>query len=905
MRTAGSATLEAHLTKCAACRAVVDALVPTEDSPVRPGRESPELLPGYRLGRYVIQRRIGSGGMGVVYAAHDPTLDRSVALKLLRDAPDDAARDRLTDEARAMARLTHPNVVTVHETGEEGGHRFVAMELVDAVTLRAWLAAAPRSRAEVLDVFAQAALGLHAAHEAGIVHRDFKPENVLVGRAGDVHVTDFGLAITSSVTTAAAGTPGYVAPEALRGAPLDARADQFSFCVALYEALYGERPHDDVSSELPGSARLAATLGPLRTHAGATRVAAGLRRILVRGLDADPQRRWPNLRALLDALDAHRRRRRNAVLAAAAAVALALALVLGGSAARWSASNASQCTGGPAKLAPAWGPERKREVERAMLATAKPHAADTWRLVSSTLDAWAASWAAMHREACEATQLRGEQSNEVLDLRMECLRQRLVELRSLTNLLARADDGVLRTAPGAALELTPVQRCSDVSALTAVVPLPADPVARAHIEDVRRLVVESETLAAANQYAEGLALAERATAAATDAGYEPVRAAALVSAGNLLEERGDYLAAERSLFDGAMAARTGGDDETEASAWTRLVYLATEDLGKPDVAWRYARQANAVLGHRPSPVTGARLAAYEAYLLVTEGRLAEAEARAEQALNLSEALVPANPLAVGRVLTLFGMIADARGQYAKSTALLRRALEVREQALGKGHPDLANQLMNLATALEREGDYDEALALARRALDIYRSTLGDQHATTARGLSTIAEILRASGRFREALEPYEQALRTREQTLGPGHPDVALAHTNLGGLLLDLERPAEAEPHFTAARTTLEAQPRPNGIALSDALTGLGASQLAQGKVAAALPVLEKALELHPPDADRCHRGRTRFALARALTAAKQPQRVPELLAAASDDFEQAGPPCSRDRAALARQSER
>src|SRR5215470_6274154 len=197
---------------------------------------------GTRFGRYEVLRHAGAGGMGDVYAAYDPELERNVALKLLRPGTAGARAAELKREAQALARLAHANVVAVHDVGTSDGQVYVAMELVEGPTLRAWLAEKPRTAVEILAVFDAAGQGLSAAHGAGLVHRDFKPENVLLGADGRARVTDFGLAVAAGAAGELAGSVPYMAPEQLQGEAVDARADQFAFAVALYEALYGERP---------------------------------------------------------------------------------------------------------------------------------------------------------------------------------------------------------------------------------------------------------------------------------------------------------------------------------------------------------------------------------------------------------------------------------------------------------------------------------------------------------------------------------------------------------------------------------------------------------------------------------------------------------------------------------------
>ncbi len=298
---ASAAAVEAHVDGCEACR---ELLVETARSAFPEEREANE--PGEagrsRVGRYEIVRPLGAGGMGVVYEASDPRLDRRVALKLLRLevlAGLPQARDLLLREARAMARLAHPNVLTVYDAGEIDGQLYVAMELVEGGTLARWLGAAGRSPGEILRAFLAAARGLSAAHEAGLVHRDFKPDNVLLGSDGRVRVADFGLALPAAAESSASGSPAYMAPEQRRGEPAGARADQYSFCVALRDALGDRAP-------------------------------ARVQRALRRGLAEDPAQRFASVaelsRALSPALGAGRRALALAAVAFCAALLVALVL---------------------------------------------------------------------------------------------------------------------------------------------------------------------------------------------------------------------------------------------------------------------------------------------------------------------------------------------------------------------------------------------------------------------------------------------------------------------------------------------------------------------------------------------------------------------------------------------------
>ncbi len=317
-----TAALEEHAQGCDACRALLAESVRAA---------FPESGPA---SRYRIVRPIGAGGMGVVYEAHDLQLHRAVALKMLRPAADaEGQRERLLREARAMARLSHPNVLAVHEVGMLGDAVFLAMELVEGRTLTAWLHEGKRRWQEILEVFLAAARGLAAAHAAGLVHRDFKPDNVLVGKDGRTRVTDFGLARTAAApldagpggaapvvaSSSFAGSPAYMAPEQMRGEPVDERADIFSFCVALHEGLFGVRPFE---GETLSALERSIARGEVRNLRAA--VPARLRRTVWRGLRASPSERYDSMDALIAALE---QARRPAVALPLAALGAAAAVV--------------------------------------------------------------------------------------------------------------------------------------------------------------------------------------------------------------------------------------------------------------------------------------------------------------------------------------------------------------------------------------------------------------------------------------------------------------------------------------------------------------------------------------------------------------------------------------------------
>jgi eukaryotic-like serine/threonine-protein kinase len=509
---------------------------------------------GTSIGRFLVIEPLGEGGMGVVYAAYDPELDRKVAIKLLHPRVGDSAdlRARLLREAQAMARLTHPNVVSVYDVGTFKDDVFVAMEFVDGRTLRAWLKEKPRSWREVLGAFRQAGQGLAAAHAAGLVHRDFKPTNVLVRRDEVVKVSDFGLALTHSSgrdvrpaldavsaaptspsrpapsspgsapplpSSPGVGTPGYMAPEQLRGEAIDARADQYAFCVALYEALLGERPFEGktlvTAMSVTGSADLGVSTLEIAKKAN---VPSWVIRPILRGLSPDPSDRFENIDSLLTTLSAEPRSKWRQAGTVAAVTAVLVASAGGYRAVQ---KHNQICKGAEAKLAGIWDPPRATAIEQAFVSTGKPFARAAFAGVKSQLDAQTRNWVAMHTGACEATRLRAEQSEALLDLRMDCLRRRLDEVKALTNVFARADAQVVGKAVEAAQGVAPLWGCADAASLTAPVKPPTDPASRAAVETQRTALAQVQALRDTGKYAEGLELAKRLAPADFRKGSRP------------------------------------------------------------------------------------------------------------------------------------------------------------------------------------------------------------------------------------------------------------------------------------------------------------------------------------------------------------------------------------------------
>jgi predicted Ser/Thr protein kinase len=832
------------------------------------------------LGRFILLSQVGAGGMGVVYAAYDPELDRKVAVKLLHpnltgSDREDVGRTRLLREAQALARLSHPNVVAVYDVGTWGRQVFVAMEFVQGVPLTAWLRERPRTRAEVLAVMRDAGRGLAAAHRAGLVHGDFKPDNVLVDRGGRVRVVDFGLSFAQDRgageqdpitpvdvppdlhrTGALVGTPAYLSPEQFFGAPGSARADQFSFCVSLHEALYGERPYP--GDDLRELAR-AVALGPVPPEAPGRRLPTWLRRVLLRGLHRDPAQRFPDMDALLAALARDPTRRRRRLAAAAAAV---LVLVLAAWAYRWSllrayAAREGLCAAAADNLAGVWDEGRRASLRAALRATGVPYADDTFSRVAARLDAHTDAWVQMYAEACQATHLRGEQSPALLDLRMACLRRRLGEVRSLVDVLLEADAAAAERAAQAAALLPALAPCADAAAL--LDDPDADPahaaVAAAFAEQLSRVRMLQETA----RFAPARELVDAALARARETGDRALIAEVTLARAELLEELADPGAAE-ALLDAFHTAEGSRADVALARAALGLMHAATSRLDLAG-ARQWARHARALVD---------RVAAQ----------------RPEAASPLESELAQIS----GTLHVHAGELAGAEEDYGRALALLLAAPEPDELRIAGVHNNLGNLRV-------RRGELARAADDLHRAVAGYRAVLGDRHPRVAIALNNLGEVWMRRGEWSEARATYNQAREILVSAFGPDHPNVGVVDNNLGEVAIHSEQPAAAAALYARAQRIFTASFGEDAAPLAYPLTGLGEALLLEGRVAEARAHLEKALALRDAGSP-ADLGRTRFALARAV-APDDPARADELAAMARAELVAAGPAYARELSEL------
>jgi tetratricopeptide (TPR) repeat protein len=839
------------------------------------------------VGRYSVLDRLGGGAMGVVYSAYDPELDRKVALKLLR--PDLATQEptatlqaRLLREAQAMARLQHPNVLAVYDVGTFRDRVFVAMELVEGTTLRAWLGQRPRTIREITGVFLQAGKGLAAAHAVGMVHRDFKPDNVLLGTDGRVRVGDFGLArATDDQTTAPSatpaaspfpggelthsgtilGTPAYMSPEQLLREAVDARSDQFSFCVALYEALYGERPFD-AKSFPEFVAEVVA--GRIREAPRDRRVPARLRQLVQRGMARQPGARWPSMDALLAQLgrDSAQARRRW-MIAAGASVAVAAILVVG------LKRSPLVCRGASAKLAGVWDDALRRSAHARFSATGLPYAEDAFRTATRVLDRYAADWATMHTQACEATRVRGEQSEELLDLRMQCLSNRREELRAVTGLFGNADGQVVEKAAQVAGSLGRIDQCADTAALKTPVRPPTNEPTRAQLETVRRRLAEARALERAGKYPAALPMAQSVAKDAHALGYQPLEAEALFLRGRL-----EYLTAhdadgQDTLIAAAAAAMAGRDDTQAARTWTELVRRMASAPEHAAEAHRLELIAQAAVDRVGGDELRGDLAAARASVYAAQEDREKALAADQLALDFFQRAVGPDDPRVGRTLTGIGTDLMWLGRSDEALASFARAIESYQRLVGPDHPDLVLALSDSALILSDLGRFDESLTGLRRAVAIREHALGANHPEVASALVSLAEVLERTGRLDEARSAAIRSQKIFEDQLGAEASDVAWALNRVAKIGVSQGRFGEALAQYRRALAIWEKTLGTDDTRLAYALTGIGCAQLGLHDARAALAPLERARRLRTREpGEPMLLAETDFALARALAEA-------------------------------------
>ncbi len=872
-------------------------------------RDAEPLRRGDSVGRYTVLERIGAGGMGVVYAAFDPQLDRRVALKVMHPgtdaSTDSGGRARLLREAQAMAKLSHLNVITVHDVGTFGERVFVAMEFIEGSTLRDWMDS-ERSWPELVDAFVRAGRGLGAAHAAGLVHRDFKPDNVLMGQDGRVLVMDFGLARRTTFRTgpivdglqelraasssgsgetrdlnltrtgAMLGTPAYMAPEQHRGEHIGPHTDQFSFCVALYEGLYRERPFEGASM---ASLAINVLDGKIRPPPRDSKVPSWLRAVVLRGLSVSPGDRHPSMDALLAELQRDPPQARHPWLVAGIAVGIAgliVAVYLGTRSNRLEACKSSSHT-----IEEVWNAQRREAVRARFDAASAPYADASWLSITRALDQYAGAWTKVYDVRCTAdARARARRTPRFDDPGLLCLEDRKADLDLLLGQLA-TDEGVEASvlyAAKAVQSLPPPATCTAVGRNDdSDERLTAEPARRDKLDAVHALLGRGRVEVALGHLKAEEVLG-RAASRASAIEAPGLQSEALLLGARALLQRGDASEAESKLRESILLAAQTGRADIEAAAWTLTMDVVALRQGLYDEGRRVALGAQAAIARADdNPIARAALLSGLGKIAQAEGSYDMAHKQFAKVLQVQEETLPPGDVRKAETHAWIGAALEGMGADAAASSHHRESVAIREQVLGTSHPDVARSLLRLASSMQGHlgpEPVEGTLVRARMLLDptgaMSLSSLPDaggepaipaavfdaiEHPVDlARCLDQLGTLQRSQEEFEQAAKLHARAVAMLERALGPMHRDVGYARLNLGLALADQRRHSEALGHLRRGlevwTKTLPPRHPDLGYAhldLANSLWATGQAESAREHYALALAVWEATMgEEHP-----------------------------------------------------------
>ena len=684
---------------------------------------------GSTLGRYTVLEKLGEGGMGVVFAAFDSELNRKVALKLLSSAHDPEARARLLREAQSMAKLAHPNVLAIHDVTTTGEDVVMVMEFVDGGTLRDWRMRERPGWRDALCVLLAAGEGLAAAHAGGLIHRDFKPDNILVGKDGRIRVADFGIArvletsqdaeppgpgprpaVSSELGSGTSltrvglviGTPAYMAPEQFSGTPASPSSDQYSFGVTLYEALTGTRPF----AGLDGASRLRAAQSeqyqPTSTTDGPP---AWLLRTVKRALAPDPASRFASMPELLAAL----RRDPSVLRRRVAAVVMGLLLTVAGCGyvLRQRSAQARACRAVTQTLTGVWDAAAREHIKTSFARTGLSFAPNSLRLVERILDAQAKAWSEMSVASCEATHVRHEQTVTVFALRERCLTARYAQLRALSATFQKADAEVVQRAAQIAEGVAPVRVCADISALRAQPPLPADPAIRAKVQALEGRLAEARVAIDSGSYSTTEKALKTMVTEARSLGDLTDFAIATQLLSDIHRRGGNTGLASDEEAQALTAALEVGDDTLAATAAFGIASDLMESL-QMKKAHEWTGYAMALVHRSGASVLEARILMTLAGIEAKEGHVSaslDASGKAAAILELNS-----GPRTLFSMAVHYNRLSHAfdLGRYRETYDGLRSLILEATELLGGSHPFIIFCLEQQVEAAVELGQLEEA-----------------------------------------------------------------------------------------------------------------------------------------------------------------------------------------------------
>ncbi len=858
-------------------------LEPSEGGPTTPGLAGPPSPPveapqPLRIGRYTVLRRLGQGGMGVVYSAYDDELDRRVAIKLLLSRPEEGTlgRTRLQREAQALAKLSHPNVVQVYETASYGDQVYLVMEYVEGPTLRQWRGDVSPTWQDTVAMYIETGKGLAEAHQVGLIHRDFKPVNVIVGDDGRPRILDFGLAragpqpppdestldsqaslrsalesvqsstsLSLEITQAGTllGTPAYMAPEQLFLGDTDARCDVYAFSVALWEALYGARPYPAKTVE---ELRVAVREGlpPIPSRA----IPAAIGKVLLRGLAVDREERYPSMPALLrDLARASQGSRRLVRIASLALAALALVLVAY-TVARVDHDDPTLRCADAGDLQGIWDADVAAEIQASLAATGLSYGDDTWAAIEPRLERYAAELSPAMVDACVARVGRQARLPPALSEQAACLEGRKLELKTTAALLREADAKIVENALSTVSALAPLEPCADLEELAASALRRREHGGDAAERDERwqlaeGLLLEARIAQRAGQVERAEKLADRALETAEAIAAEPLRAAALYRLGTVREHLSAFDRARADLYAGLTLAEAVGDDRLAAEIAIELLRLDGIDNADASAARAWTVVAEAKLrraGEDPRQRIALDLNRGIVALETGDPELAGAAIRA--AVALASAQQEAYPHLYASALNIYSTVQKANGDLSGSEATLRRALALHTALAGPDHPYNAMLRYNIGVVQLMKSDIEGARESFAVALEAREAAYGPDHTEVSQSLNGLAAALFDLGRHAEAIPMIERALAIDEAARGADHPELIFPLNNLADVLREEGRLDEAALHLRRALAILEARSlteTSQGVLI---LTGLAEVALQEERYAEALGHVEAAL---------------------------------------------------------------
>lgn len=905
------------------------------------------LIESIYIDRFQLMERVGVGGMGKVFTAHDNRLDRTVAIKLVHAgrASSRKANERLLREAQTLARLSHPNVVPVYEAGIHKGRVFIVMEYVDGVTLGTWLerheARDDRARqTSVLRLFIAAGHGLAAAHKAGLVHRDFKPDNVVVGDDGRPRVVDFGLArlfetgasparsasrrshaatdpagqrrarvrytCTATVTgshpghaaarilttrSAIMGTPAYMAPEQMAGEVPDSRSDQFSFCVALFEALYGKHPYGvdtlpvrqaDKLRMLQRALERGARVAPPRD----ANVPSAIRKALERGLSLDRADRFADMDMLLSALEHGRRQRQRRWYGTLAAFAFALVFAIGGVCMSSTRPVEDACVSAGGDLDTLWTPTRRQDIARAFERTGLDYAATSWRTAEQRIERYALDYRGARVQACEAVTAHSGLSPAQYRRQTACLDRGRQMLAPLVDRLVNADRHIVQRAVKLVDALPDLSSCHATGAgYDRLQPPRLDQAAG--VEDIRRRLAFARTYELLGAYDDARRVADAQQTAADAIAYAPVRAEAYQQVARLLMYDADtYRRGESLMRDAIDIGVATHHDDLVATAWYDLALSAARHHANTSRGNQWIQSASERLPtSMRTPRHNAIIHRIRGLLRHREGNYAQAERHFRQALNelvniarppvrlhahilaglgetlrqlgrgddawiafedasalLADHLGAQHPHVANMLFNLVNLQTD-RGDLEGAERRLQHVLHIQQRSLGASHQLTGKTLLKQAEILFQQGKLDRARARAQACLDIYRRIYGDEHSALAPVYIQTGAIDYRRGDHRRALDAYDRAIANELRHKGDTHMDVGYARANRAEVLAALGAHRRAIDEISAAAVILAPDMGDRSVATAFVDSVRGRALLGAGLYPQALDALTRSAD--------------------------------------------------------------